>query len=144
MISTVVTPVIPNQCQVAADVGFVLDSSGSLSSHYQKEKDFVKELASKFGIDTQDSRVGVVTFSTDAVLSIKLDEYSTLSDFQQAVDNIPLMGKLTRIDKGLRVAQNELYALANGARAGLPKILVLLTDGTQTQQQDAEDPNRCC
>ena len=48
-----------------ADVGFILDSSGSLRNEYDKEKQFLKQLAAAFGIKpTPDgSRAGVVTFS---------------------------------------------------------------------------------
>ena len=53
--------------------------------------------------------------------------------FGEAVDKIPLMGSTTRIDRALRMTQNEMFSSANGGRDGVPKILILLTDGTQTQ-----------
>ena len=53
--------------------------------------------------------------------------------FDEAVDKIPLMGSTTRIDRALRMTQNEMFTTANGGRAGVPNILILLTDGTQTQ-----------
>ena len=60
--------------------------------------------------------------------------------FNEAVDGIPLMGKTTRIDKALRLAQREMFSLSNGGRPGRPKVLILLTDGSQTAENDAEDP----
>ena len=50
------------------------------------------------------------------------------------------MGSITRIDRALRLAQRELFDESNGARAGVAKILVLLTDRSQTPDADAEDP----
>ena len=50
------------------------------------------------------------------------------------------MGSTTRIDKALRLADTELYSELNGHRAGVAKILVILTDGSQTPDADAEDP----
>ena len=50
------------------------------------------------------------------------------------------MGSTTRIDSALRMVQDEMYEEVNGARKDVPKILILLTDGSQTQAPDAEDP----
>lgn len=123
------------------DVGFILDSSGSLRNDYDKEKDFLKALAASFGVSDDGARAGVVTFSYNSEHSIKLNDHSSFSTFNDAVDKIPLMGSTTRIDKALRLSQKELFTLPNGGRPGIPKILILLTDGSQTQDADAEDPS---
>ncbi|XP_047125173.1 collagen alpha-6(VI) chain isoform X3 [Hydra vulgaris] len=128
-------------CEAIVDVAFILDSSGSLKTEYQKEKNFLKTLAAMFGISPNGSRVGVITFSFHAQLSIKLNSFSDLSSFNAAVDNIPLMGLTTRIDRALRLAQNEMFTLENGGRIGVTKLIILLTDGSQTSGGDAEDPD---
>lgn len=133
------TPVKPT-CDAKVDVGFILDSSGSLRNEYGKEKDFLKTLAGAFGVSQSGSRAGVITFSYYTEHSIKLSDYDDLSSFNEAVDKIPLMGSTTRIDKALRLSQQEMFTLANGARPGVPKVLILLTDGSQTQDAGAEDP----
>ena len=119
----------------------MLDSSGSLRNDYHKEKDFIKKIAGQFNIGSDGSRTGVVTFSSEAVHSIKLKDHSDVNSFNAAVDEIPLMGQETRIDKALRLAQKEFFAPENGGRANLPKVLILLTDGTQTKKDNAEDPS---
>ena len=139
MISVIVVPPKP-KCQVVIDVGFILDSSGSLRNNYEQEKEFLKSLAKTFGVSSNGSRAGVVTFSYFSEHSIKLSDHSDIASFNRAVDKIPLMGSTTRIDKALRLAQKELFSLSNGGRAGVPKLLILLTDGTQTQDAGAEDP----
>ena len=132
-------PVKPS-CQSIVDVGFILDSSGSLRNDYGKEKDFLKTLAATFGVSDKGSRAGVVTFSYYTEHSIKMNDHTDLTSFNAAVDKIPLMGSTTRIDKALRLTQKEMYSLGNGARPGVPKVLILLTDGSQTQDAGAEDP----
>ena len=127
-------------CKTIVDVGFILDSSGSLRNDYQNEKNFLKSLAGAFGVSKDDSRAGVITFSYYSEHSIKLKDHTDINSFNAAVDAIPLMGSTTRIDKALRLTQNELFTLENGARPGIPKILILLTDGSQTQDAGAEDP----
>ena len=111
-----------------------------MRNDYQREKDFLKALAGSFGLGDDRSRAGVITFSYFAEHSIKLKDHSDISSFNDAVDKIPLMGSTTRIDKALRLSQDELFSLSNGARPGIPKIIVLLTDGSQTQDADAVDP----
>ena len=135
-----ITVPIISKCQAVIDVGFILDSSGSLRNNYEQEKEFLKSLASTFGVSSNGSRAGVVTFSYFSEHSIKLSDHSDIASFNQAVDEIPLMGSTTRIDKALRLAQKELFSLGNGGRPGVPKLLILLTDGTQTQDAGAEDP----
>ena len=130
----------PPPCKAKVDLGFLLDSSGSITNDYQNEKDFLKSVAAIFGVSKDESRAGVVTFSHSVEHSIKLKDHTDSASFNAAVDAIPLMGSVTRIDKALRLTQKELFTTENGARANLPKILIVLTDGSQTQTADAEDP----
>jgi hypothetical protein len=123
------------------DVAFILDSSHSLEAQYQKEKNFLKKLAAVFGVSSNGSRVGVITFSYRAELSIKLNSFTDLSSFNKAVDKIPLMNFTTRIDRALRLAQKDMFRFENGGRVGVSKLIILLTDGSQTAGGDAEDPD---
>lgn len=125
---------------VSADLGFVLDASGSLKDRYNDEKYFLKTLASSFGISKNDVRASVVTFSSWPELSIKFSDHKTTDSFNSAVDAIPLMGYQTRIDKALQMVKSEMFTPENGARASIPKILILLTDGAQTKQTGYIDP----
>ena len=69
-----------------------------------------------------------------------MKDHTDITSFHAAVDAIPLMGFQTRIDRALRLAQKELFAEINGGREKIPKILILLTDGTQTKSKSAESP----
>ena len=111
-------------------------------TEYHKEKEFVKLVAETFQISKSGTRGGVILFSYHAKHSIKLSDHGSTAEFNAAVDNLPLMRSTTRIDKALTLAQNELYTEKNGGRAGVPKILILLTDGSQTLSEDAKDPSR--
>ena len=90
------------KCKAKVDVAFILDSSGSLRNNYQDEKNFLKNLAGAFGVSSNGSRAGVVTFSYYAEHSIKLNDFNNVESFNRAVDSIPLMGSTTRIDRALR------------------------------------------
>ena len=123
------------------DLGFILDSSGSISKiEHDEEKDFLKQIASHFKISVNGSHEAVISFSANAELVIKLNEHKDQASFEAAVDRIPLTRGYTRIDKALRVAKDELFAESNGARKSVSKSLVILTDGSQTPVDGAEDP----
>ena len=63
-----------SQCTTNLDIGFVMDSSASIKSKYSKEKSFVKSLAKTLGVGEKNgNRAGVVTFSTHADYSVKLN-----------------------------------------------------------------------
>lgn len=130
------------KCHAVADVGFIVDSSGSLSREYSKEKDFVNLLAENLNISKQGSHVSVVLFSYDAELKIKFSDYTNINDFKSAVHALPLMKSTTRIDKALKTAYDEMFNERNGMRVRVPKVLVLLTDGEQTKDADAVAPSK--
>ena len=129
-----------HDCKNVMDIGFILDSSGSLRLEYHKEKEFLNALAEKFGVSENGNRVGVITFSYYPVNSIKLKTFTDISKFQKAVENIALMGSTTNIDRALRLTQKEMFSTANGGRPNVPKILILLTDGTQSYYMGKENP----
>ena len=116
-----------------------MDSSGSIRNSYSKEKDFVKTVAGKIGISLSGSRAGLVLFSTWAELEIKLNQFDNTTAFQSAVDQLPLRGYSTRIDRALAVANEHLFSVSNGMRPNVPKVLILLTDGRQDNV--ATDPS---
>ena len=84
------------KCKTIVNIGYLLDSSGSLMNRYDEEKDLVKRLAGVFGVSEQGSRASVITYSTIAEQSIKFGEHKDLASFNAAVDAIPFMGHTTR------------------------------------------------
>ena len=131
------------KCRAIADVGFIVDSSGSLAREYSKEKEFVKSVADSLHISPdRGSQVAVVLFSFYSQLSIKFTDHTNANDFKRAVDALPLMRSTTRIDRALTTAYNEMFNEKNGMRVKVPKVLILLTDGEQTKGADAIPPEQ--
>ena len=129
------------KCRGLADVGFVVDSSGSLRNDYGKEKTFVKSLADKLGISSTGSHAGIVLFSDRAEVKMKFSEKNDAVEFKRTVDELPLFGKTTRIDKALQLAHGTLFRPENGLRTDVPQLLIVLTDGAQTNAADAVAPS---
>ncbi len=136
-----ITGLVQNvRCEARVDVGFIVDSSGSLKSEYGKEKSFVKSLAGRFGLSAKGSHAGVVLFSDNAELRVTLAEKNTVAEFNSAVDSLPLLGATTRLDKALQVAYDKLFQPKNGMRLDVPQVLFVLTDGEQTKADGSVSP----
>ena len=125
------------KCKVHVDLGFLLDSSGSLKNDYHMEKNFLKAMVGSFGLGGK-SHAGVITFSHKADHSIKLKDHTDIVSFNRAVDKIKLMGYTTRIDLALRMAKEELFKESSAKK----KLLILLTDGRQTETGGYEEPSK--
>ena len=115
------------------DIGFLIDSSGSLRKHYGKEKFFVRRIATKFNISEAGSHGGVIIFSARNYVKtlIKFNDHTNLKDFNNAVENLPYYGYLTRIDLALQKAHEQLFTLKDGSRPNVRKVCFLITDGMQ-------------
>lgn len=101
-----------------------------------KEKDFVKQVAKSFGVAPGQTQAAMVLYSNSASVQARFGEYATTEEFAQAVDALPYERGQTRIDKALDVAATDIFP---ASRPGVPKIALLITDGKQTQADDAKD-----
>lgn len=111
-----------------------MDSSGSITDlDYKKEKDFVKKAARRLGI-SQLSRAAIVLYSTNAYVEARFGQFDNVRDFERAVDSLRYLNSTTRIDRALALATRDVFP---EARPNVTKILVVLTDGKQTQSQNA-------
>lgn len=102
-------------------------------------KDFVKTVANSFIIGPGKAFTAVIQYGTNATTAIRFTDYMNNTDFKTAVDALPYLRGETRIDKALQLASSELLKERSGARAGVAKVLVLLTDGQQSRAPDGVD-----
>lgn len=99
------------------DIAFMMDASGSLyGDNYSKEKKFVKQVIDNLNIGRGQTRVSVMTYSKNANVYVKFDQYFDKTALKSAVDGIPYEALNTRIDKALALAKTEMFSPANGAR----------------------------
>ena len=126
----------PPPCSTPVDLAFIIDSSGSIGrTNYKKQKNFVKEVAKTFGLSPNGSRAAMVLYSNSASVKARFGQYSDPKEFGGAVDSLPYERGLTRIDKALDLTAKDIFAQS---RSGVPKIAMLITDGTQTAAADAK------
>ena len=105
----------------------VLDSSTSVGDdNWKVQLDFVKNLIAPLHIGPNGDRVGFVTYNTDAKLVFGLKQHSTLAGINKAVANTAFTEGITATGDALARAREELK---KNARKGVPKVVILLTDG---------------
>lgn len=115
--------------EFAADIVFIVDSSSEVSrENYNKEKGFIKSLAKTLNLAPGKTRGSVVIYSGVASLEIRFNAYSNSTAFDEAVDDLPYLGSLRRMDLGLREGGDAM----KDARPDVPKVVVLLTAGRQS------------
>ena len=113
-------------CLIPMDIAFLLDSSSNAGQDgYQTQKDFVKLLSRNLAMSVTGTRVGVISYSAQASLDVAFQEHSNPDDLKATIDTLQFKGGASRIDKALDLALNVLFS---GARPGIPKVAVLLTD----------------
>ncbi|CAB3986054.1 protocadherin Fat 4-like, partial [Paramuricea clavata] len=124
--------VIPDVCQTSVDLVFLLDGSGSVrANNFGKVKEFVKKVVDFFNIGTTGTHIGVVQFSTKPVTEFNLIRHFTKSGMKNAVDRIPYRRGYTYTADALNHLRSKIFTPPAGMRtdAGIPKVLVLITDG---------------
>ena len=120
-----------------------MDTSGSVgSTNFQQMKTFVSELVDRLDIDSGNTRVGVVTYSTNVVDSIHLDDHSTVASLQLAIAALSYAGGWTYTNTALAYVRTSLLTVAAGDRGDAPNVVVVLTDGRSTDPPDTEVCNR--
>ena len=130
-------------CQVAIDVGFMLDSSSSIGKNtFQEEIIFFKNLAERIGVGSSKSRIAAMTFGRDRKLNIKLNDYSDIKSFNEALDRISTLGDKARLNEALYFAQQELFSLINGGRDGVSKFLIITLNGSNINDDSARSVAR--
>ena len=100
-------------------------------------KDFIKGIVKSFVIGPDDTKVAVATFSSKSKFEIQFDftKYNTTADIVDAIQNIPFYDGYTYTGDALDRLRRYLFPLA---RADIPHILIVLTDGRARDK--VEDP----
>jgi len=147
---TVMNKVLSSTCKAAAaqeivpaendcdyDIAFVLDASWSVgTSNWVIVKEFLISYAEKHLHG--DTRIGVVTFGSDASVEVSFRPETDLVTFRNDIENINYWNGATNMAAGLRVARESLFTTEHGARDDFPDRLVLITDGfTNSEYENA-------
>lgn len=121
------------------DLLFLLDSSASVS-HYEfsKVKEFMWDLLQPFTFGPRDVQTSIIHISTTPTMEFPFDQHLSGATLRKAIgDTRQLMGD-TNTGQALSYAKEKLFSGQAGARPGVPKVLVWVTDGFSTD--DISEP----
>lgn len=130
--------ILGSKCFTRIDLGFIF---GSSTETIPKGKEFLKAIADTFIIGQESTRVSVITFNGDAKHQIKLKEHDSEQLFNHAVDAMPMPGTPKELDESLALANREMFLYDNGARAGIPKLLIIIGDYLDMKDRTFQDAN---
>ena len=125
------------ECNRSVDIVFLLDESGSVGPRdFRKSLDFVKNLTKAFSDENlsgdDGTRFGLSTFSNDYRPHFYLSNYTNQASYLSAIDRVSYRGGGTRLGDALQRIIADQFIEARGLRPdvdGLPRILIVLTDG---------------
>ena len=114
-----------------------MDASESMTEEdFEKQKNFVIKVAESFHMDPKTTQIALVTYSSTAKLHIRFRDHLNQDSFKTVVQHLPFAAGGTRFDKALKLAAEDVFTAQSGARAGVPKVMIILTDGRQSNDLD--------
>ena len=117
-------------CGNNVDLVFLLDTSGSVGQgNFNKMLMFVDQVVRLVGFELEMTRVGIITFSSDARIAFQLEDYKTQRTLTKAIMAVTYMPGQTNMAAALRKMREDMFAQMNGDRPGVANIAVLIADG---------------
>lgn len=105
-------------CPKKIDLGFMLDSSGSIgSSNFNKTKSFIKNITGYFKISQNNTRVAVMSYASRSTMHFPFSrEFTSRQDLHLAIDSISYSGGGTYTAQALSTAYTDMFNISKGSR----------------------------
>ncbi|XP_024233550.1 collagen alpha-1(XII) chain isoform X7 [Oncorhynchus tshawytscha] len=119
------------KCSFSAvtDLVFLVDGSWSAGRDFKYIRNFISAMAGAFEIGEDKTRVGVVQYSTDTKTEFNLNQHVKWGELLRAINTLPYKGGNTMTGEAMDYLLKNAFTEANGARKGLPKVAMIITDG---------------
>ncbi|XP_006886002.1 PREDICTED: von Willebrand factor A domain-containing protein 1 [Elephantulus edwardii] len=115
------------------DLLFLLDSSASVS-HYEfsRVREFLGHLVAPLPLDPGALQASLVHVGSQPYTEFRFDQHSSSAMVQDAIRAATQRMGDTNTGLALSYAKEQLFDTATGARVGVPKVLVWVTDGSSS------------
>ncbi|XP_076616750.1 von Willebrand factor A domain-containing protein 2 [Chaetodon auriga] len=115
----------------ALDLVFALDASGGVGrDNFGTLRDFVHSLTVQFDINRDVAQVALVAYGRRATTVFNLDAHESGSAILKAVGDASYMGGVASTGTALLHIHSNVLTVAKGARPGVNKAVVVVTDGS--------------
>ncbi|NXV02112.1 COCH protein, partial [Cettia cetti] len=113
-----------------ADIAFLIDGSYNIGQRrFNLQKNFVGKVTVMLGIGTEGPHVGVVQASEHPKIEFYLKNFTAAKEVLFAIKELGFRGGNSNTGKALKYTAQKFFSLENGARKGIPKIIVVFLDG---------------
>ncbi|NP_001087052.1 von Willebrand factor A domain-containing protein 2 precursor [Xenopus laevis] len=112
------------------DLAFVLDASTAVGQEkFNRLKNFVTMVSLQFDINRDVTQIGLVTYSSRPETVFGLDTHDSGSSLLQGIGRASYMGGSASTGSALLRVYNDVMTVQKGARPGVNKAVVVITDG---------------
>uniref|UniRef100_A0A3P8UE17 Integrin subunit alpha 1 n=1 Tax=Cynoglossus semilaevis TaxID=244447 RepID=A0A3P8UE17_CYNSE len=116
-------------CAKELDIVMVLDGSNSIYP-WNSIIDFLQRFIENIVIGPKLSQVGIVSYGETVTHRVNLSQFDNTLDLLEFVKDLPQQtGFKTMTFKGIDTARKEAFMPERGARPGVKKVMVIVTDG---------------
>ncbi|XP_072479342.1 von Willebrand factor A domain-containing protein 2 isoform X2 [Notamacropus eugenii] len=116
------------------DLVFLLDASATVGqANFMKVRSFVRGSSLQFNINRDVTQIGLVVYGSRVKTTFALDTHPTSSSFLQAINQTLYVGGVGSTGNALLHVYEEVMTVQKGARPGVSKAVVLITEGTRTE-----------
>ncbi|XP_075040048.1 integrin alpha-1 isoform X2 [Mixophyes fleayi] len=117
------------ECVTQLDLVIVLDGSNSVYP-WQSVTEFLQKLFKKMTIHPTQTQVAIVQYGENVTHEFNLNTHSSTESVLEAASKIKQRGgSQTLTALGINTAREEAFSEPRGARRGVKKVMVVVTDG---------------
>ncbi|XP_074764556.1 von Willebrand factor A domain-containing protein 2 isoform X1 [Athene noctua] len=130
----------PEGCQAQSlDLAFVVDASSEVGlENFLRLRDFVRSSCLHFNINRDVTQIALVSYGSKAHTVFALDTHTSNSAVLQAINQVPFLGDSASAGSALLHIYGDVMTVQKGARPGVNKVVVVLTNGGS--MEDAAAP----
>nr|XP_018671382.1 collagen alpha-6(VI) chain-like isoform X2 [Ciona intestinalis] len=120
----------PECAETEMDLIFLIDGSNSIGPReFETTKEWIGSFVREFEIGEYNTKIGVVQYSSRVRSEIDIGDYDSKADLLAAISSIEFAAGNTNTGSALEYVRTVGFSGRHGARNGVPKVLIVLTDG---------------
>ena len=96
-------------------------------NNFLAQKKIIKQIIKDiYPVSVEGNRIGIISYSDQAKVEVRFTDFFTETALNRSIDEIPFSGGGSRIDLALKLARDDLFVVARGARADAKKVCLCL------------------